>query len=261
MTPQPQLLDYNLGQSVRAFSTTRHGGCSEGNHASFNINEYCGDQPEHIRANKQALANVLGIPTEHIVMPHQTHQTEVRRIGKEFLSLPEAVRKMVVEGVDALVTDLEGICIGVSTADCIPVVLYDEEHHATASIHAGWRGTMARITSKAVAAMSLNFHTSPGKLRAVIGPGISLDSFEVGQEVYDAFAEAAFDMDKVAKFGGKWHIDLPLCNKQMLCQAGIKEDNIHMVDICTMKNSDDFFSARALGTDSGRIFTGIMLTK
>lgn len=261
MTPQPRLLDYDLGQGVRAFSTTRHGGCSKGTHGSFNINEYCGDLPEHILANKQALATVLGIPTENIVMPHQTHQTEVRRIGTEFLSLPETVRKMVLEGVDALVTDLAGICIGVSTADCIPVALYDEEHHAIAAIHAGWRGTVARITSKAVAAMALNFHTNPSKLRAVIGPGISLDSFEVGQEVYDAFAEAAFDMDKVAKFSRKWHIDLPLCNRQLLIQAGIQEDNIQMAGICTMKNADDFFSARALGTDSGRIFTGIMLTK
>ena len=66
-------------------------------------------------------------------------------------------------------------------------------------------------------------------------------------------------MSTIAKLYKKWHINLPLCNKQMLLEAGVEEENIHEADICTMKNQEDFFSARALGTDSGRIYTGIML--
>ncbi len=255
----PELLEYSVASGVTAFSTTRHGGYSEGRHGAFNINEYCNDLPAHILENRKALANRLGIDEQHIIMPHQTHGTEVRHIGKEFLQLPEGVRKMVLEGVDAVMTDQSGICIGVSTADCIPVLLFDEAHHAVCAIHAGWRGTVARITSKAIAGMGLHFQSEPKKLKAVIGPGISLDSFEVGQEVYDQFAEAAFNMDAIARFYEKWHINLPLCNKMALLEAGVVEENIHSEDICTMKHSEDFFSARALGVDSGRIFTAIML--
>lgn len=255
----PQLLKYNLTSEVTAFSTTRHGGCSEGNYSSFNINEYCGDTVEHTRRNKEALAQELGTSAQRIILPHQTHGIESRRIGGEFFTLPERVQKMILEGVDAVMTDEEGVCIGVSTADCIPVLLYDPEHHAVCAIHAGWRGTAARITRKVIVDMTFHFHTNPRKVKAVIGPGISLDSFEVGQEVYDQFAEASFDMSNIAKLYKKWHINLPLCNKQMLLEAGVEEENIHEADICTMKNQEDFFSARALGTDSGRIYTGIML--
>ncbi len=259
MAKEPKLLKYQVADNVTAFSTTRHGGCSEGSYRSFNINDYCGDTPEHTLANKEALARILHTDTEHIILPHQNHGIESRRIGSEFFPLPGNVRKMILEGVDAVMTDLPSVCVGVSTADCIPVLLYDADHHAVCAVHAGWRGTVARITRKAIVDMTVHFHTDPKTLKAVIGPGISLDSFEVGQEVYDQFAEAAFDMDTIAKFYRKWHIDLPLCNKQMLQEAGVKEANIHMTGICTMKRQEDFFSARALGTDSGRIYTGIML--
>lgn len=146
-----RLTYYNIAEGVCAFSTTRHGGTSEGNHASLNINPYCGDKPEHVTANRELLAEELGVEADRIILPHQTHGTETRIIGKEFCALPEQIRQMLLEGVDALLTDVKGVCIGVSTADCIPVLLYDEEHHAAAAVHAGWRGTQARIVSKAIA--------------------------------------------------------------------------------------------------------------
>jgi YfiH family protein len=164
---------------VCAFSTTRHGGTSEGNHASLNINPYCGDKPEHVAANRNLLAAELGISTDRLILPHQTHGTETRIIGPEFCTLPEQIRQMLLEGVDALLTNVEGVCIGVSTADCIPVLLYDEEHRATAAIHAGWRGTQARIVSKAIVDMGVAYKTDTKKLKAVIGPGISQKNFEV----------------------------------------------------------------------------------
>jgi hypothetical protein len=100
-----------------------------------------------------------------------------------------------LEGMDALITDVTGVCIGVSTADCIPVLLYDEVHHAAAAIHAGWRGTVKRIAAKAVESMRDSFGTHPEELKAVIGPGISLDAFEVGDEVYDQFQEEGFPIE------------------------------------------------------------------
>lgn len=271
---QPVLNYYNLSDDVKAFSTTRHGGVSEGNYASLNINEYCGDSKANTDANRLLLANELGIDVNHIIMPHQTHGVESRIIGEEFANLPDSVKKMLLEGVDAVMTNIPGICIGVSTADCIPVLLYDEEHHATAAIHAGWRGTQARIVHKAVQEMRIAYQTDPTKLKAVIGPGISLDNFEVGDEVYAAFEQAAFDMSAIAEerikrnpnaddptkaFERKWHINLPLANIQMLTHNGVDEANIINTGICTFDNADNYFSARRLGIESGRIYTGIII--
>ena len=265
---------YNIADGVTAFSTTRHGGTGRGNYASFNINPYCGDDGYAVAANRRLLSEEIGVADERILLPHQTHGIETRIIGSEFLGLPEGVRTMLLEGVDALLTDVSDLCIGVSTADCIPVLLYDVAHHAVAAIHAGWRGTLSRIVSKAVVDMRLAFHTDPKELKAVIGPGISRKNFEVGDEVYEAFEQAAFPMNEIATqeikrnpdakdpslaFEKKWHIDLPLCNRQQLMQAGVKEGNIQQSDICTYDNADDYFSARRLGTESGRIYTGIVL--
>ncbi len=271
---QPVLNYYNLSDDVKAFSTTRHGGVSEGNYASLNINEYCGDSKANTDANRLLLANELGIDANHIIMPHQTHGVESRIIGDEFATLPDGVKKMLLEGVDAVMTNIPGMCIGVSTADCIPVLLYDEEHHAAAAIHAGWRGTQARIVHKAVQEMRMAYQTDPTKLKAVIGPGISLDNFEVGDEVYADFEQAAFDMSTIAEerikrnpnaedpakaFERKWHINLPLANIQMLTHNGVDEANIINTGICTFDNADNYFSARRLGIESGRIYTGIII--
>ena len=271
---QPVLNYYNLSDDVKAFSTTRHGGVSEGNYASLNINEYCGDSKANTDANRLLLANELGIDANHIIMPHQTHGVESRIIGEEFATLPDGVKKMLLEGVDAVMTNIPGMCIGVSTADCIPVLLYDEEHHAAAAIHAGWRGTQARIVHKAVQEMRMAYQTDPTKLKAVIGPGISLDNFEVGDEVYADFEQAAFDTSTIAEerikrnpnaddpakaFERKWHINLPLANIQMLTHNGVDEANIINTGICTFDNADNYFSARRLGIESGRIYTGIII--
>ena len=243
------------------FSTTRHGGTSKGEYSSFNINEYCGDDAADIAANRRLLCEELGIDEAHLVMPHQTHGTTVRQIAEDFVHLPENIRKMILEGVDAVMTDVSGICIGVSTADCIPIIIYDPEHHAVATVHAGWRGTVARIAEKAIKAMALTYHTKAEDLHCVIGPGISLDNFEVGQEVYQEFVEAGFDMDTIAKWQTKWHIDLKECNRQQLVEMGVKPENIEVSNICTVADNQDYFSARKQGINSGRIFTGALLNE
>ena len=256
----PQLDYYDIGTSVRAFSSTRHGGCSKGNYATFNINHYCGDSEEDILKNREALCQLLGISNDHLVMPHQVHMTKVLQIDKAFFSRPTTEMREVLEGVDSLMTDLEGVCIGVSTADCIPVLLYDKEHHAVSAIHAGWRGTAKRIVVKAIEAMGKAYGTLPQQLIAQIGPGIHLDSFEVGDEVYDAFAQEGFDMPAISQKKEKWHIDLPECNRLQLKESGVDPKNIKVSPLCTFQHFADYFSARRLGINSGRIFTGIMLT-
>lgn len=247
----PQLTYYNMGTGVTAFSTTRQGGCSTGNYAAFNINGYCGDDEVHIAANKVALCGLLGIDSNRLVMPHQVHDCVVRRI--------DGPQQGVIEGVDAVMTDVPQLCIGVSTADCIPVLLYDSTHRAVSAVHAGWRGTVLRIVQKAVEAMRDTYGTAPADLQAVIGPGISLDSFEVGDEVYDQFLSAGFDMQPISRRDAKWHIDLPMCNRLQLMEAGIPADHIQMTNICTYQQYDRYFSARRLGIQSGRIYTGILI--
>ena len=247
----PQLTYYNMGTSVTAFSTTRQGGCSTGNYAAFNINGYCGDDEVHIAANKVALCGLLGIDSNRLVMPHQVHDCVVRRI--------DGPQQGVIEGVDAVMTDVPQLCIGVSTADCIPVLLYDSTHRAVSAVHAGWRGTVLRIVQKAVEAICDAYGTAPADLQAVIGPGISLDSFEVGDEVYDQFLSAGFDMQPISRREAKWHIDLPMCNRLQLMETGVPADHIQMTNICTYQQYDRYFSARRLGIQSGRIYTGILI--
>lgn len=253
--------------SVVAFSTTRHGGASQGRYGELNINPYCGDDAAAIAMNRAALCGKLGIPDSHLVLPHQVHGTKCLNVDASLLYSTPSERKQRLEGYDALMTDLKGVCIGVSTADCIPVLAYDPRRHAAAAIHAGWRGTVARIVEKTILAMKTSYGTEASEAVAVVGPGISLHSFEVGQEVYDAFAAAGFEMGDIAKRfpckadpqKEKWHIDLPLCNKLQLMHAGVREQNILCSGICTYANADDFFSARRLGINSGRIYTGIMI--
>ena len=280
-----RLTYYNIADGVCAFSTTRHGGTSEGNHASLNINPYCGDKPEHVAANRALLAEELGVDADRIILPHQTHGTETHIIGKEFCTQPEQIRQMLLEGVDALLTDVKGVCIGVSTADCIPVLLY-----ITTKLKKNTPGVDLSNHPARYALVELEnihdpaqvfepihrviFKTDPKKLKAVIGPGISRKNFEVGDEVYAAFEEAAFDMPTLAQqeikrnpdaadpsklFEKKWHIDLKLANRQLLEHAGVADENILESDVCTYDSVDESFSAQRLGAESGRIYSGIIL--
>lgn len=248
-----------MGERAVAFSTQRQGGVSQGEYSSLNVNAYCGDSPEAVAENRMSLAKQMGVDKSRLVIPHQVHGVECRHIAAEFFALSDAVRTQLLESIDAVMTDVPQVCVGVSTADCIPVLLYDEPHHAVAAIHAGWRGTVQRIVTKTIMEMRMHFGTRPSDLKAVIGPGISVKNFEVGQEVYDAFEQAAFDMSTIAERHEKWHINLPLCNHNQLQELGVLDENIYQSDICTFDNNDRFFSARRQGINSGRIYTAIML--
>lgn len=253
----PVLHTYHLNDKVTAFSTTREGGVSEGLFARFNINPYCGDSAEAVQQNKAALCRKLNIDSERIILPYQTHGTTHFQVTPDFFAQTPEERQQQLEGVDAVSTSMTDVCVGVSTADCIPVSLYDEAHHAVSAIHAGWRGTVQRIVAKTLSKMETIYGTNPSDVVAVIGPGISLAHFEIGDEVYEQFREAGFDMQTIARRYEKWHIDLPECNRLQLLKAGVK--HIHMSGICTWEQCDTYFSARRLGAPSGRIYTGIIL--
>ena len=256
---KPQLTYYDIAEDVIAFSSTRHGGVGEGNYSEFNVNLYCGDDAEAIAENRKALCKLLKISGDRLVMPHQVHATGIAQIGRTFFRLSDEVRRQVLEGVDALMTNLPGVCIGVSTADCIPIILYDPEHRAASVVHSGWRGTVADIAGVAVTSMQMAYHSRPEVLKAVIGPGISLANFEVGDEVYEQFAAAGYPMAQIARKYEKWHIDLWTCCRLQLEEVGLKGENIQTSGICTYDHCDDYFSARRLGVDSGRILTAVVI--
>ena len=215
----------------------------------------------------------LGVGMQRFARPHQVHGVVVRQIAEEFFALPERIRNMLLDGVDAVIYDVRNACIGISTADCIPVVCYDMKHHCAAAIHAGWRGTSERIAIRAIEMMAKAYGTRAEELKTVIGPGISLQSFEVGEEVYNVFMEKGFDMtdcaERMLMAGGKgassfdgipwkWHIDLKKCNLKQLVAVGVSEENIIVSDVDTMTDLR-CYSARREGAYTGRMLSGIIL--
>ena len=200
----------------------------------------------------------------YVVQPHQVHGCEIREVLRADTTRDE------LEGVDALVTNLPGVAISVRTADCIPVLMYDPVHKAVAAVHDGWRGTVQRLSQKVIAEMRHRYGTNPADLKAVIGPGIGPDSFQVGQEVVDEFAAAGFPMAEILSdrgpkaptasdpMAGGLHIDLWRANEWLLQEAGVSD--IQVAGICTYKNNDRYFSARREGTKCGRIINCIRLT-
>lgn len=260
-----RMLGYRLMDQypdICCFSTTRHGGYSTGAYASFNCNHYCGDDLQNVQKNRELLLSLLPERPVMLLVPHQVHGTEILKVGKSFLAQGEDVRTSLLEGVDAMISDVAGVCLCISTADCIPVLLYDPKKKAAAVIHAGWRGTVKRIVRMTVKAMQREFGTESCDLVACIGPGISKQAFEVGPEVYEEFQQADFPMHDIAemyKSSGKWHIDLWEANRLELIAAGVLPDQIEIAGICTYNTNDDFFSARRAGIHSGRMLSGILL--
>ena len=201
----------------------------------------------------------------YVVQPHQVHGCEIREVTDPFTP------REALEGVDALVTDVPGVAISVRTADCIPVLMYDPVHRAVAAVHDGWRGTVLRLSQKVIDFMHERYGTNASDLKAVIGPGIGPDSFQVGQEVADAFMEAGFQMDNILSnrgpkaptadnpMNGGLHIDLWQANRWLLERVGVKPDNIQVAGVCTYRNNDRFFSARREGLKCGRIINVIKL--
>lgn len=264
LTSDNKMLGYELMKAypnISCFSTTRHGGCSTGNYASFNCNGYCGDNLEDVARNKEMLCECLSINEIELIIPHQTHSTNVQTIDAAYINKDKKGRTDLLEGIDALVTDIPGYCLCVSTADCVPLLLYDKRKQVIAAIHAGWRGTVSRIAEHTLSVMAAQYGTEAKDILACIGPSISPEAFEVGDEVYEAFREAGFDMQLIARKEEKWYIDLWEANRRQLLAHGVHSENIEVCGVCTYHHNRDFFSARRQGIASGRILSGIMIQK
>lgn len=264
---KPQFLEYALSSEVKAFSSFRRCGFGEGAYESFNVCHYCGDSDWAVSENRKILSEKLHLSVDRFVFPKQKHGNEILNIDEDFFCKTINERTFLLEGVDSLVTSLKNVCIGVFTADCVPILIYDPIHEVISAVHAGWRGVVNGVLVRTVEYISERYSSVPLNLKVILGPSISQESFEVGSEVYDAFEKSGFVMDQIArlypKANGerKWHIDLWGACCIQLENLGVPLDNIQVAGICTFNNSEDFFSARRLGANSGRIFNGIMMTK
>lgn len=245
---------------IAHFCTTRKGGVSVGNYASFNISPFSGDEPECYKQNLEILSKCINVEVDNIILPYQTHGAEVRIVDKAFMKLTTDQKSIYLNGVDALITNEHLICIGVTTADCVPITFYDPVKRVVAVAHAGWRGTCAKIASKTIALMHAEFDCKPADLYVVIGPSISGAVYNVGQELYADFAEAGFPCNEIFhKKHDNLYLDLWKANEWLLINEGVLPTQIEVSGICTYTHHDEFFSARRLGIKSGRMLSGIFI--
>ena len=201
------------------------------------------------------------------VLPYpviQGHQVHGFRVG--IVDRPD-MRKEAFDGYDALVTGLSGVAIGVHTADCVPILLYNPQRRAVAAIHSGWKGTVQRISQKVLFVMKQEFGSRPEEVRAAIGPAIGPARFQVGEEVVQFFKEQGFPLDDIWTFSpGRsgvpmadgHHLDLFKANRWLLEEAGVPASAIQVSGIDSYTDVE-FFSARREGISCGRTISAIRL--
>ena len=225
-----------------AAESTRHGGISPTPFASLNLGINTTDDPASVDENRRRFFAAIGADISQFASAHQVHGTEV-------LYTTEPGR---FEGYDALITNRPCLVVGVTVADCVPILLYDQANQAVAAIHAGWRGTVGGIVRKTLAAMQQQFGTAASHCFAYVGTCIDACSFEVGSEVADQFSAAFRRAD-----GAKYYIDLKAANTQALLDFGIPAEQISVSPFSTVLNNEDYFSYRAEGGQTGRMLAVI----
>lgn len=253
---------FNRYPEIIHFTTTRNGGVSKGNYASCNLSPFTGDESESVCENMNRLCSLFGIGPSQLIFPYQTHGNEVREINSGFFELSPHKQSEFLQGIDALVTSATNVCIGVTTADCVPVLFYDPVRKVIAVAHAGWRGTCSRIVEKTIGILTQCYGTLPSDLVVAFGPSISMKMYEVGTEVIESFESAGFDIALISvKHEDSFYLDLWEANRLLLLSAGVLPQRIEISGFCTFTESERFFSARKLGIKSGRMFSGILIRK
>lgn len=242
--------------SVQGF-TTRHEGVSRPPYNSLNLGMNTQDQQANVEGNRSLLARAFGVNQEALVTPRQVHGSDILVINEpnedfsHFLS---------VEG-DAVITNQPNVIIGVCVADCAPILLCDPEKKVAAVIHAGWKGTAAKLVTKTVAGMESEFGCNPARLQAAIGPCIHKCCYEVDEPVRKTFQQGGIDWDSCAesKSPGKWQLDLAAANHKLLLLSGVAVDAIQISEQCVCCHSEQYFSYRRDQEESGRQMGFIML--
>ncbi len=231
-----------------AAESTRHGGVSPVPFASLNLGINTDDDPANVDENRRRFFSAIGAEGMAFASSHQVHGTAV-------LNATEAGR---YEGYDALITNRPGLLVGVTVADCVPILMYDADKRVVAAIHAGWRGTVGGIVTKTLEAMQTQFGTRAADCYAYIGTCIDECAFEVGPEVAAQFAPA-FRRDDSAN--GKSYIDLKAANQKLLADFGIPTAQMEVSELSTVQHNADYFSYRAEAGQTGRMLAVIGMKK
>ena len=234
--------DWPAPAGVRAATTTRQGGVSQPPFDSFNLGGHVGDAPAAVAANRKQLRESLSLPGEPYWL-NQIHGTAVANLDTCSEGLPEA---------DASITTVKDMVCAVLTADCLPVLFCDQAGTQVAAAHAGWRGLAAGVLEATVA----SFAAPPEQIIAWLGPAIGPQTFEVGDEVrqafceYDSTAAEAFTAVQSETNEKKWLADVYQLARQRLAAVGVNA--VFGGGRCTFTEADEFYSFRRDGV-TGRM--------
>jgi polyphenol oxidase len=202
---------------------------------------------------RQATASVGATP-DRLMRVKQVHGNVVRVLKRG--QVPLNAQDDRPNG-DAIVSNEAGLVLAVMVADCVPIVIVDPVRGAAAAIHAGWRGTCARVAPAAIDAMGREFGCDPADMRAAIGPSVGADDYEVGESLIDAFADAGHDAEHINRWfirtGVKPHLDLWRANADQLRRSGLRDDRIHICGLSTVSHTSVFDSYRVDGERAGRM--------
>lgn len=249
----PMLKDTGI---VRHGFSTRLGGVSEGYYASMNLSFDRGDKKEAVAENFRRIGEALGVRCEDMVLSRQTHTTNVRIVtnadrGKGI------TRERDYTDVDGLVTNVPGICLVTSYADCVPLFFVDPVKKVIGLSHSGWRGTVGKIGRKTVELMHERFGSDPADILAAVGPSVCMDCYEVSSDVIEKFKEAfpenCWEQLFYEKPDGKYQLDLWKANELIFQESGILPEHIAVTNVCTHCNSDILYSHRAAGDKRGNL--------
>ncbi len=224
--------------------STRHGGVSSPPFSSLNLGINTNDDPDNVRENRRIFFEKLGILETQLASSYQVHGNKVQVVLGEGRT----------EGYDALVTNRPNVFVGVTVADCTPILIYDARNRAVGAVHAGWRGTVAQIVSKTLQTMQHTYGTQAVDCYAYVGTCIDECSFEVGEEVSDQFEDEFKRFDVTV---GKYLIDLKRANAAQLLAFGIPTSQIEISPYSTVTHNTDYFSYRLEKGQTGRMLAVI----
>jgi hypothetical protein len=240
---------------VRAFFTGRPGGFSTPWNGGLNWSVTIGDDPTHVRQNRERSLAPLGLTLDQAVIAGLVHGDRVVVATGEEPTLPDGIH--FVPDCDALITDKPNLALVITAADCVPILLYDPVRRAIGAVHAGWRGTVQGIAGKAVQAMVQTYGCDPANILAEVGPSIGACCYQVDEAVagparaqFGAGAEQFLHPEAEAPASGKFRLDLWAANQHDLLRAGVRSAQIH--GTCTSCNVDQLFSHRAEKGKAGR---------
>lgn len=207
--------------------------------------------------NRRELARAVGIDPNDFVFPIQVHGTHIQRINMEHRGYGALSTETAIAHTDGLITNEKGICLMTMAADCVSLLFYDPVNSAIGAAHAGWKGTVQKISGHTVQRMQQEFGTNPQDLIVAIGPSAGPCCYEVGTEVIEQVLENFKDKDMLINHNGKTIFNLWEANRITLMESGVIDNNIEVSEICTLCHSHSFYSARK--GDWGRFSSGILL--